>query len=298
MNANHFGKRFTCDICQATFKDRSTINQHMKKVHPEIQKEYSCETCPKVFKYHYSLEEHVRNQHNAEVISKGTSHANVSTQRSKKLMTSASKAHKCTDCPMEFTSQLRLKKHVKKVHSRTGSGTMTSARSLKIRTGIRSKTVNSSGKIFKCDSCLKEFTNRNSFRQHVKATHQGLKHKCELCEATYTYKTHLQDHMNEKHLGKVLPCDLCQATFKARWAIRKHMKRAHPDVQNEYSCEQCPKVFKYHYSWEDHVKNQHSDTDASKTKIGTNKVQIKKMNKRDGSGTKISTRKSRRNTNP
>ena len=72
---------------------------------------------------------------------------------------------------------------------------------LKILRGQQSKIhLKEKDKIYKCETCDKEFKNNNGLKKHFNTVHEGLKnYKCYFCESFFGTPHRLKCHMKRVH---------------------------------------------------------------------------------------------------
>ncbi|XP_011503358.1 PREDICTED: zinc finger protein 260-like [Ceratosolen solmsi marchali] len=141
--------------------------------------------------------------------------------------------------------------------------------------GLRNhyKVVHTSGPLFKCDECGKEFPLKERLKLHVR-THTGFKpykcsdcdksfarggqlvqhrrthnqikpYSCHLCSGTFTCAANLALHVKRHNGQKDHKCDICGRGFVRRDALKKHLECLHRDVKS-FLCIICNKTFKGH----------------------------------------------------
>lgn len=81
-----------CDDCNASFKSRKGLMQHIGKIHTAERKAAACPECNKKFKHKYAVRFHVKQVHNK------------ATRVS------------CDDCGREFYNKYLLKSHSEEEH--------------------------------------------------------------------------------------------------------------------------------------------------------------------------------------
>eukprot|EP00088_Acartia_fossae_P041095 TRINITY_DN4296_c0_g1_i11.p1 TRINITY_DN4296_c0_g1~~TRINITY_DN4296_c0_g1_i11.p1 ORF type:complete len:333 (-),score=67.78 TRINITY_DN4296_c0_g1_i11:153-1151(-) len=107
--------------CTSKFKDKSTLNKHVKSVHLQ-QKPFSCVTCGKAFKRRDHLKHHFavhtgERKYACDVCDMSFSFQ--STLQKHKRVHSVLEVVKCRVCGKDFRGEHSLKKHVKKFHVTT-----------------------------------------------------------------------------------------------------------------------------------------------------------------------------------
>ncbi|XP_050525893.1 zinc finger protein 501-like isoform X2 [Daktulosphaira vitifoliae] len=136
--------------------------------------------------------------------------------------TNASSTYKCNFCHTFYTSNARLKKHIKQNHrSCRGGGTPDLPP-------------------FKCDICQVEFQKKSILSQHNRRKHpETCEFTCECCKKkfadTFSLKRHRMLHLNP------FKCDVCDKTFFAAYNLKTH-QRIH-NGERPYACNVCQKTF-------------------------------------------------------
>lgn len=114
----HTGETIDCSKCTKKFRDKSTLNKHIKAVHEQM-KPFSCVTCGKKFKRRNHLKEHFAvhtgdKKFSCDACSKSFSFK--STLQRHMLIHTEIESIKCTFCGKDFHGLYSYKKHVKKFH--------------------------------------------------------------------------------------------------------------------------------------------------------------------------------------
>nr|CAI5868654.1 unnamed protein product [Callosobruchus analis] len=221
----------TCRFCQATFKSKTSVDDHILRKHPNFiasvtSKIHECAKC--TFKTVYA--------NNLKI------HSLRHLQKHPKFIDSVtSKIHECTLCTFKTTMNAGFKEHLLK-HPETISSYKFSACThcdqtfkrkylldnhvLKKHPNVISSAIN---KIYKCTECNYETTISASLRRHMKVHSKTLPNlTCVQCNTTFKRKIFLDDHIVKKHpdfmesvTSRIHECRKC--TFKT--AFRNDLNR-------------------------------------------------------------------------
>ena len=69
---------------------------------------------------------------------------------------------------------------------------------------------------FKCDKCIKFFTNKQALNKHIEAIHDGHRnyYKCEQCDKSFSQQSYVKLHVQYVHEGlRNFKCDICGKSF-------------------------------------------------------------------------------------
>jgi len=56
-------------------------------------------------------------------------------------------------------------------------------------------------RIFYCDNCEKQFTQKRHLNRHIQSIHEGIKYDCDLCDYQASRQDQLKTHLQTKHYG-------------------------------------------------------------------------------------------------
>ncbi|XP_057658850.1 zinc finger protein 845-like isoform X1 [Diorhabda carinulata] len=103
-------------------------------------------------------------------------------------------------------------------------------------------------KPFKCDMCLKTFSQKYKMKIHSRIHTGEKKFKCEICSKTFSHKVSLNSHMCNHTGEKPFKCDICSKTFSQKYSMKRHLL-LHTG-EKPYKCEICSKSFseKYYFT--------------------------------------------------
>ncbi|KAH9492978.1 hypothetical protein Btru_022805 [Bulinus truncatus] len=124
------------------------------------------------------------------------------------------------------------------------------------------KQVNESGNALKmslsstetiCESCDKMFSNKNLFKEHLKAMHNQVKTTilCSYC-GKLVLKSRLKNHLEKVHEKPSYSCHICHRGFLKRECLEGHLNK-HSNSK-PYICEYCGRKYAYSTSLSSHKK--------------------------------------------
>ena len=164
----HMGiKPHKCELCSASFREKSYLRAHMKRHNNE--RDYKCDLCPKSYLESRALRKHKLRVHEGKSLEEiyGPNYTKSKNNRTIKV--------NCDVCGKSVSKQY-LKEHIQAVHE---------------------------GKIpYKCVQCHDEFRTRRKLQQHIRFDHEGVqKPKCPTCDKEFADERNLKDHIKEIHEG-------------------------------------------------------------------------------------------------
>ncbi|XP_037100694.1 GDNF-inducible zinc finger protein 1 isoform X9 [Syngnathus acus] len=97
---------------------------------------------------------------------------------------------------------------------------------------------------FVCSNCQRSFHYERSYRKHVSTCH-GVKaelvYRCETCMKTFSNRKNLRLHEKHVHSSeRLFTCDVCAKTFKRKKDVVRHQKQVH-DGPHMQQCSECGK---------------------------------------------------------
>ena len=162
-------------------------------------------------------------------------------------------ARTCSFCLRESQDSYARKKHEDTVHNK--------------KTGK-----------FKCDQCVRSFSNMNALSYHT-AQHDELKVVCDLCgfqsSSSSNLVKHKLVHSSEKHENTKHFCKVCKMNFSNQNNLNRHQKETHYksntnldfvediDESKVTKCEYCDEKFKRISNLKRHEESQHSSNTKS-----------------------------------
>ena len=224
-------KGFKCDLCGKTFKRKDHLKNHKEAVH-ERKSSYTCYICKACFKDKPTMEEHIR-QHSGEtpyICTKCplsfatktlyrkhlfTSHgficdicdikyetATALTFHHNKMHRDKSSQHssfKCMYCPKTFMFRYLRERHFQVVH-RGIKKYLCKVCGKRTNNLIEHMAVHDRQIRFTCSQCGEGFIHRASYKRHM-ARHKGVHYKCPVCDKLFDTPDYLKNHVTRTHKG-------------------------------------------------------------------------------------------------
>nr|CAH7755041.1 unnamed protein product [Callosobruchus chinensis] len=224
-----------CQHCDAAFRIKSSLDDHILKKHPDFaapifnRKIYECSNC----KYKTVKKGLIKNH----------------------MFIHCGQLNACQHCPAKFKNKMSLDDHIMKKHpdliaSVTSEILQCSHCAYKTTVKMylnRHMLIHSNGSIV-CKHCNTSFRSSQGLDNHIIQKHPkfiaSVKrkiHKCTHCTYKTIYKYHFREHMLT-HSSNVSVCDYCGAQFKRKRSLDDHIVKKHPDFSASVSCKvhECP----------------------------------------------------------
>nr|CAI5823488.1 unnamed protein product [Callosobruchus analis] len=234
--SNKTVKPVACSHCDASFRDRRTLDDHVLKKHPDFISSITSNhhECTKyAFK---TVKKCSLNRHLLE-------HREVASNAKLKI---------CIHCNATFTSKLSLDDHVvrkhpdfissvtSKLHECTKCTFKTVKKSCFSRHLLKHPELGSDPKLCICTHCNAIFSEKGLLDDHVVKKHPDFissvtseLHECTKCDFRTTRKSCFSRHLlKHPELGsdpKLCICTHCNAIFNRKWLLDDHVVRKHPD---------------------------------------------------------------------
>ncbi|KAH8420423.1 hypothetical protein KR009_010118 [Drosophila setifemur] len=169
----------------------------------------------------------------------------------------------CALCAAPLDDFNDLKRHFRVEHDCTGYVKCCNNRYKKRTLYVDHLHCHKDPQYFSCQSCRKNFLNRNSQVMHMLRFHsqqQELVHQCAICEARFAKKFLLTMHL-KGHKGTERPevCDTCGKTFRTKFELSAHVKRMHAADFTPIICDICGTHFRSKANFLIHKKALHPD---------------------------------------
>ncbi|VEN44462.1 unnamed protein product [Callosobruchus maculatus] len=240
-----------CMYCNKTFKSKTTLDDHIIKIHPDFtasvsSKIHECTQCSYKTTHVKCLREHLSKCLREHLMIK---HPKIAGNR---ILNS------CIHCNKTFAGKLSLDDHIIKTHP--------------------DFIASVSSKIYECTQCTYKTTISTNIRQHLITNHpkvagNRILTRCMYCNKTFKSKTTLDDHIIKTHpdftasvSSKIHECTQCTYKTTKSSSIRRHLITNHPEIAGNRilnSCIHCNKTFAGKLSLDDHIIKTHPDFIAS-----------------------------------
>nr|CAI5823494.1 unnamed protein product [Callosobruchus analis] len=230
--------KITCIHCNATFRERSTLDGHTLNKHPEFvasitSKIYECTECTYKTTVKRSFLSHMS-------VHRGSSSRNE---------------HRCSHCNATLTKRSILEEHITKKHPQFISSV--------------------SKQVYECAKCTFKTTLKSKIIRHMSVHSDSKLSKlrkltCVHCVATFRDKKELDDHVLKKHpdFNTSITSDIFQCTecmvFKTTQMFR--LKRHMAVHKDKITCSHCDATFRERSRMDEHILKNHPEFITSITR--------------------------------
>nr|CAI5868644.1 unnamed protein product [Callosobruchus analis] len=260
----------TCRFCQATFKSKTSVDDHILRKHPNFiasvtSKIHECAKCTFKTVYANNLKIHSLRHHpcssksrdgraclqcNAIFKRQTTLDEHILRTHPNSISSVTSKLHECTQCAFKTTARGRLKKHLLK-HSETSSDY----------------------NFLTCTYCNLKFKSKSLLDSHLTKKYPNLQHPkcsqkitCPHCKAKFRRRTLLDNHVIKKHpnfvssvTSKIYKCTKCAFETTINTHLKRHSLK-HTETRPNHrpnTCALCHASFKTKRTLDNHTLQKH-----------------------------------------
>ncbi|CAL1536834.1 unnamed protein product [Lymnaea stagnalis] len=246
-----------CKECDRGFKTPASLMNHVN-THTGIRP-HKCKTCEAAFTTSGELVRHIRYRHTFEKPHRcpNCDYASVELSKLKRHMRShtGERPYKCPHCPYASPDTYKLKRHLRihtgekpyecdichtrftqsnslKAHKLIHSGNKpvfqcnlcptTCGRKTDLK--IHFNKLHSVGSPLECKKCGEVFSDRYSYKQHVRGHDIDKCYKCEDCDFIANTERSFDAHAAIHSNGKKFECDTCHTSFNLEQTLLKHQK--------------------------------------------------------------------------
>ena len=207
--------RYECDQCPKSYKNKVSLDKHVRAKHRDSFKSFKCDICQKICGSQTILDYHVTTHYLSESTNKmlKCDHCSYTTYKGtfdfKKHLAEkhdiGEAKFKCDICNKVLISRSHLQKHKRLKHQDKSC-----------ESGIKSLNENEDTLDikFKCEFCDKIFTKKRAWTQHRDYERR---------------KLNMAKKQGQYEIDTVYKCDQCSNSYKFKHALKKHMQLKHDD---------------------------------------------------------------------
>ena len=189
-NGNKTKLRFRCVRCEKSYKNNRHLKYHFKTTHQTIIRSEAGVFCQEISSY---------SKH----------HSKVSARK-----------NICRICTISFSCPFNLKRHNRKLHSKTKGCVININKSFMLLEGEHPADP----AILHCNQCSKPFQKQEELLSHIDLEHKKeTTYQCNHCSKSYNTKKSLSQHQSRYHKGKIWRCLLCDKYFQRKQNLSNHM---------------------------------------------------------------------------
>ncbi|XP_053401417.1 uncharacterized protein LOC123550620 isoform X2 [Mercenaria mercenaria] len=245
---------YKCSMCPRTFKFYRTFRCH-EIVHTKAVT-FTCHLCQRLFAREVNLQSHLE-------LHKKKGSMKPTEERSEHK--TEEKNYQCKHCEKTFRYQQGLKRHITEQHEENA----------KVPCPICGKLFKSEQNVqrhskihvgpFTCPHCIKVFTERSEYNDHIKSEHADLMYPCKECDAILPSKKAFVSHVKTQHSNsdelmegiKDKKCTVCDKKFDKKTDLENHM--VIHSAERTQECPACHKKYKLLHTLERHIKDVHNN---------------------------------------
>ena len=209
---HHTPTHFGCNICEADFPNRESLQQHELSAHSSQGTGFRLNSCPECGEKFFLLGELKRHAHMHRLTLDGFDGFALPPNMTR---TGKPKTFECPECHKFYSTYGNLKQH-----ALTHDGT----------------------RPFECENCGKRFTTAGNLKQHrMKHLVDGKPHPCPVCGKRYSTAGNLKQHRMRHLKTRPFSCDLCGKSFSTAGILKQHAV-VHTGIKM-HRCMVCEKSF-------------------------------------------------------
>ena len=265
----HLGARVTCHFCDKTFSHKSSLRDHIKKVHQETKYSlFNCFSCSKAYKNKNHLKRHMISHEGLtkyscsicriDYISPNGFSSHMAVKHFK-----TSPTFRCEKCDKMFHTRKSLGSHAL-VHSDIRSFICSKCeRPFKSKKDLLvHESIHTGARKVLCPICQVQLSAKNKIPRHIQSVHNTEKnHECEKCDVAFSQADNLKVHIRRVHDDvRKAKCYLCTFKATAQFKLKRHLEYTHEvNGKIETKCNQCSSIVKGELALRGHIKKVHTD---------------------------------------
>ncbi|CAH1978104.1 unnamed protein product [Acanthoscelides obtectus] len=283
-------KIYECMHCALKRTTRNNFIKHVAK--HDARKTFKCLDCDASFKDKLRLENHILQKHSEFAVSVSSkvhecTHCEFKTTYARSLavhmMKHTGAKYTCINCDAQFRTKPGLDNHILQKHCESSASVSSKIHTCKHceykTTHLQQLTTHMmkhTGVKLTCTKCDAAFTTKQCLDNHTLQKHPEFTatvshkiHECMHCEYRTTHMQRLNMHMM-KHTGAKLGCTKCDASFIKKLSLDNHILQKHPEFISSIShkihkCTHCEYKTTHGYSLATHLR-KHTAANLTCTK--------------------------------
>lgn len=163
----------------------------------------------------------------------------------KTVNTDQRKRQQCAKCEKAYSKRKYLQKHMLREHN------VELPKAKRGRTAFVLEPTEDNPRPYKCDQCIKEYTQLRHLTRHKRMHARTF---CDFCQKSFA---HYEEHMRREHnveLPRPFECDICGRSFRTKSTFQAHMK-IHREENRVFNCTLCTKAFFQATDLRKHIKS-------------------------------------------
>ncbi|XP_059621079.1 zinc finger protein 878-like [Phlebotomus argentipes] len=265
---------FECELCKRRFRNKFSLESHMRRVHQGLKKGNVCPICdkavcnPGTLKWHMARKHDVKSEfgcnypgcfrqyecekallkHMQRCHDPDNPKPEKQPPKQSPPKESKPKNYTCKLCDSAFITPKGLGMHRAVVHGGVEQGVDNEGKPFKLYATNRGIKPS-----LECEICGRKFFKKLGLESHIRRIHQGMKKGtlCPLCNKEYSRPDSLKWHMSRKHgVKSPFTCDYpeCFRVYECQESLTYHMSRHHNPKKpkpppKKHICEVCGKFF-------------------------------------------------------
>ena len=263
----HEGKTFKCYLCETgCFAEKEELEKHEASVHEGKKHAFNCNICNADFPLKITLNKHMEEVHD---ISIGRKTVKKVRKTVKEIREKLAERVKCDQCDKDYSCKTALKSHVEIVHLQIKKQCDRCPTFFKTTKGLQYHMKSQhQNKTYPCSQCDRVFKQYISLNDHVLRHHEKrLDFKCEYCGKDWPSLVEVNRHIRVTHNSKV-KCDICDKVIGNPRGLWLHKIFHHKEIGDALICEKCPRrkchAFHTKVAYDKHIREVHDKREPIK----------------------------------
>ena len=253
-----------CYDCNATFKSKSGLKQHISSIH-EGKKTFKCDTCDSTFAQKGLLKTHISSIHEGKKTFK-CDICGAYSRTKRKIIDHIRSVHqgkkllKYNTCSKKIASKELLDIHVASVHEENKVPD-DFVNIFYLQGGVEF-CCRIRKNLYQCSVCKGkspgfEQAHEHFIKKHYTKVHEEKKlFQCPLCPYQCDILCSLQKHLSSTHDEKKFQCPICQKKFAKKFNMKLHRETVH-EKKKPFKCSECAYATGLSWNLKTHERHVH-----------------------------------------